>query len=357
MRRIVFLRTFAYLLGGLILVDIAVAAFSKTWRAYDPVFYRDRLAALQRQPRDLVVVGGSPAMSGFDVDIFQGISWRGTTLKSGYNMGLPMGTTTDIYHAVLHGLPTPPKLLVYGISATDLNESRVEPLGPKYLMGLDDVARFAKSWPHEASGCIRNWSKEHASQLWQLYYHRDGIRLWAAAHAESLWPGLCPDGAAEAGRNLERSAALESGRGVTRVGPAPQEVRLDVLKQRGTVPDFDFLGSYGIDHHLRYLQRLIDWAEQHGTALILVDVPVPADLDVHRYAGEYRAYRQKLAEVARTRHVRLLLATREAVGISDADFSDLIHLNGDGATRLSRWVRRTIESLPASEQDLRASLK
>jgi lysophospholipase L1-like esterase len=80
---------------------------------------------------------------------------------------------------------------------------------------------------------------------------------------------------------------------------------------------------------------------------VLFDVPVPADLDGRLYPREYAAYRAALAAVARDHGVPLLYATRETVGLTDADFADMIHLNSDGAARLSAWLRARLEETDA----------
>src|SRR5438128_2654383 len=74
------LRVFLYVLAGLILVDILVATQSTTWRAYAPIFYRDRVEACRRTHWDLVLIGGSPAMSGLDADLLCDAYWQGQSL-------------------------------------------------------------------------------------------------------------------------------------------------------------------------------------------------------------------------------------------------------------------------------------
>ena len=42
---------------------------------------------------------------------------------------------------------------------------------------------------------------------------------------------------------------------------------------------------------------------------------------------------------------RLRVATREAVGLTDQHFADLIHPNADGAAVLSAWVKRELDRI------------
>src|SRR5205823_2073658 len=114
---------FVLLLAG---TDFVVGLFAPVWQRHSPDDYAMRVQGCAREPRDLVFVGGSPVAEGIDPDRIAS--------KSVYAMGLSGGTTSDFYHAVLRGCPTPPKMLVYGITASDLNDSRHEPHGPYSLM-------------------------------------------------------------------------------------------------------------------------------------------------------------------------------------------------------------------------------
>ena len=67
-------------------------------------------------------------------------------------------------------------------------------------------------------------------------------------------------------------------------------------------------------------------------------MPVTADLEA-KYAAAVAEFRTRLAEVESRRGVKVVRATRDAVGLGDGDFADLIHLNHIGAKKLSTWVR------------------
>jgi hypothetical protein len=328
---------------GLAALNAAVAARARRWRAYDPHPYQELVARCRQQAWDLVVVGGSPAMCGLDPDALAGAPWRGGPLRTAFNLGLPLGTTTDVCLAVEHGLPTLPRLLVYAVTATDLNDARLEPSGPRQLMTAADAARWAADRPADAEWCVRHFLLERAARLWPLQYYRTGIRLWAA---DRLWPGLCPAAAADARRAAARTAVLRHGRGFFVHAPVGPATRLDAQKAAGLTADtLPFLEGYRVGGgHLAYLSRLLDWADGHGVPVVLVDLPVPADLEERMYPKEFSAYRLALAGVAEARRVPVLCATRAAVGLNDADFSDLIHLNAAGAARLSAWLRAALAS-------------
>ncbi len=336
-------RVVAWFALGLVALDVAVGATGPLWRSYSPVYYRDRLAAARERTWDVVVAGGSAAMCGIDTDRLVGADWRGTPVASAFNLGLPLATTAEVSLAAEHGLgERPPRLLVYAITASDLNGNRVVGEGPQYLMGPDDLARWAGFQPARTGWSLHYWARERLSRAWHLRHHGTGIRLWAADQLDATSPGVCPDEAEAAHLALTRTAGLASPRGPIPHPPAAPLFRLDLLKAANpavVAAPFPYLDRYEARGHLPYLHRLLDWANGRGVPVVLLDLPVSADLDGARFPKEFAAYRDVMAEVERDRHVPVLRATRDAVGLTDADFGDLVHLNADGAAKLSDWLR------------------
>ena len=339
-----YVRPAAYLLLALAGLDAAVLATADTWDRHSPDDYAARVAGCARRRQDFVFVGGSPVSEGIDPALVAGVRWRGKALGHGYALGLPGGTTSEFYHAVAHGCPEPPALLVYGITASDLNDSRHEPHGPASLMTPADVAEWAGSRPDSRGWVVRTYARETLSRAWSLYRYRHGIRMWAALAAEETFPGSCPEAAREARELRDYADALREGSGYA---PAAGFVtrRYDVVKEvKATLPPFKFLDRYKTGSHLTYLYRLVGWARERGTALVLVDMPVTADLEA-RHPAAFAEYRARLGGVERETGVTVIRAHRDAVGITDAGFADTIHLNGVGARLLSRWVRDRLEEV------------
>lgn len=336
-------RVILYFLLGLFMLDRVVAGQRRLWRSYDPDEYRERIHDCRRRPRDLIVLGGSPVCEGINPAAVSGLHWQGRPLEHVYNLGLPGATTTEVWHAAEHGIATPPRLLVYGITASDLNDSRDEPHGPRVLMDTHDVAVSMRARPDTATWCLRQFVEGRLTSAWCLFHYRNGIRLWSVDRIDHLCPGLSPTAAAEAREGLRTSATLGEENGYC---PRPQFVngRLDVLKAAQVRFDrFPYLENYRLGGHLAYLHRLMDWAESQGVSLVLVDMPVSADLENGMHPEAFAAYRAALAEIERTRGVYVLRASREATSLTDADFADLIHLNASGAARLSRWLREMLD--------------
>ena len=97
---------------------------------------------------------------------------------------------------------------------------------------------------------------------------------------------------------------------------------------------------------------MLDWSERQGIPLVLVDMPVSGDLE-HRFRAEFAQYEACLADLERTRSVRVLRGNREAIGLTDAHFGDLIHLNAEGTARFCTWLRKELttktQSTPRQE--------
>jgi hypothetical protein len=340
-KRLLRLRVILYLLLCLIFVDRLVWSQRRLWRSYDPDEYRERLRDCERETYDVVLVGGSPVCEGLDPALLAGMSWRGSCANRVYNLGLPGGTTTEVWYAVKHALKSQPKLVIYGITATDLNDGRAEPHGPGTLMDAADVAEWTRRRPDAAEWCIRRYGLARVTELWKLYYFRNAIRLWTCHQVERWLPGTCSQTAADAAQELDFTAHLRQGRGYA---PRPnfRDSRLDLIKAVGApLPPFTFLDDFHLGGHLSYLHSLIDWAKQHGVELLLVDMPVSADLE-RLYSREYTAYREALADVERNRRVAVLRVSRSMVGLDDSSFADLIHLNLSGTRRLSSWLKDAV---------------
>jgi hypothetical protein len=335
-------RVILYFLLGLVAVDVFVISKHPVWSAYDPDDYTERLDGCRREAPELVLVGGSPVCEGIDPNVLIGLPWQGRPLEHVYNLGLPGATTSEVWHAIEHGLAVPPRLLIYGITASDINDGRDEPHGPRSLMDVGDTLRWVRYRPRAAEWGIRQFLQGQLNRVWQLFYYRNGIRLCASDYLEHLLPGACTEAAAEARDGLRYTMSIRTNHGYA---PRPEfQARSHEQRKADNLNEkrFAFLEKFRLGGHLAYLHRLVDWASSHDVTLLLVDMPVTADLEERMHPQEFASYRAVLAQLERDRGVRVVRARRADLGLSDADFADLIHLNVRGSTRFSSWLREEL---------------
>jgi hypothetical protein len=328
----------------LVVADFGVGLLAPVWERHSPDCYSARVKGCAERPRDVVFVGASPVAEGIDPELIAGVPWRGRPLADAYALGLSGGTTTDFYYAVVHGCPTPPRVLVYGITASDLNDSRNEPHGVHSVLTRADVAELTEVRPDARDWVLRHYARSQLEKASNLYRYRHGVRMWAAIQADRLFPGSCPEAKDEADELSEQSAALARG-----TGHAPlrgfSRVRYDQMKAAGKPSNpFNYLDRYRTGSHLKYLHKLADWCAERGVELVLVDMPVTADLEA-KYPSAWIEYRVRLAEVERDRRLSVIRGSRDAVGLTDEHFADLIHLRPEGCRKFSPWLRGKLEEV------------
>jgi hypothetical protein len=261
---------------------------------------------------------------------------------------MPLGTVVDVSLATEHALDgRPPRLLLYGVAVTDLNGNRVEPQGLRFLMDSGDLVRWARRRPDKAFRGVREFVRERVVTPVPLAYHADGLRFWAATRLDEVLPGFSAPTARKSLKNLDDSAVIRGREGYLPRGRVYPEGRLSVRKAQGRQePPFIYLNRYDVRGHLSYLQGLLEWARARDVEVVLVEMPMSADVE-REFPREFATFRAVLRETARAHGLRLLRPTRQRLGLTDAEFLDDAHLNADGVRRFSTWLRNTLETAEA----------
>ena len=96
----------------------------------------------------------------------------------------------------------------------------------------------------------------------------------------------------------------------------------------------------GIAHD--YLEQLIDWADESGAALVLVNMPVHQTYQQEIPPEMYADFLSYMRATAARRGVRFYDANDGAWQRSRRLFFDPDHLNDDGAVQISRQVCREV---------------
>jgi hypothetical protein len=327
----------------LLVGDFGVGLLAPVWERHSPDDYTARLTGCAERPRDLVFVGGSPVAEDIDPEVIAGVVWRGRPLADVYALGLPGGTASDVYYATIRACPTPPRVLVYGATASDLNDDRNEPHGTSALLSPGDAVELMEMRPDAAWWVIRHYLEGKLTKAANIYRYRHGIRMWAALQADGLFPGSCPDAVRQAIEQRDHADDLAGGSGY-----APYRlyagVTYEQIKAAGKpAPPFSFLTQFRTGSHLKYVYKLADWCRANGVELVVVDMPATVDLEV-RYAPEFAEYRTRLAAVERASGVIVIRDTR-ACGLTDEQFADLIHLTPAGCRKFSAWLRGKLEEV------------
>jgi hypothetical protein len=327
--------------------DLGVGALTPLWEQHSPDDYTARVRGCAARPRDVVFVGGSPVAEGIDPKVLAETVWRNRPLADAYALGLSGGTTTDVYYGTRRACPTAPRVLVYGITASDLNDNRGEPHGVRELMSAADVAEVARTRPDAGGWVIRHYLWGQLSAASNVYRYRHGARMWAATRADELVPGSCPEAAREANELRAHSADLARGTGYAPLRGFVTS-RYDVAKATGQpLPPFNFLDRYRTGSHLKYLDKLADWCSARGTELVLVDMPVTTDLEA-QYPAAFAEYRTRLVELESKRGLKVIRGARDGAGLTDEHFGDQIHLNPTGCVRFNTWLRARLEAARAA---------
>jgi hypothetical protein len=90
---------------------------------------------------------------------------------------------------------------------------------------------------------------------------------------------------------------------------------------------------------------MLDWARTRDVEVVLVEMPMAEDVE-REHPREFAEFRALLREISATYGVQLVSVSRRQLGLTDAQFFDLGHLNAEGVRRFTGWLRQQLDETP-----------
>lgn len=254
-----------------------------------------------------------------------------------YSMAGSQAADVEVVVRRLLGADPPPRLLVYGMSARQLQagDDRLEGKG-QFLWRLSDWWRVRGELGSDADRLLPAALKNELAAQSVLFSFRGELvdalqdkdpgalpkawaRLWAPPSTKAHpMRGTLPPW--QQGRNRNASRKVSDAH---------------VKKYVGT--RFDIPGwpdTWQVPH----LRALVDVAQAAGVTVIFVEVPLNDRLRRQLPPGTEEGFRRVVREVAAAHGVRFLEADSLGLTFEDADYREQSHMNLRGAERFSRAV-------------------
>jgi hypothetical protein len=97
------------------------------------------------------------------------------------------------------------------------------------------------------------------------------------------------------------------------------------------------------DYSWKWLYKIIDYCNEKGIELVLVNVPMPdGQLQADLYYDEYTAYIKSVAQEYGLKYYDFSLTKEGILTMERTDFNDNSHLNGKGAAKFSECVSKVL---------------
>lgn len=222
-----------------------------------------------------------------------------------------------------------PKVVVVGVTSRELNDNLPEDTFRKYRISRAVVAQVDGS-------PVLDRFRLRAERWSALIRLRDRLRT--------------PVGLVRSLRDGRRAPTTEDP-GIGELGVLADRVDQDfvaapahVERERGALSRYRVGGV-----QTAALRNLIAALQDGGVAVVLVSLPTfePFTVAMHpRGAADVARYRAALRDISRDAGVPLLDG-RDVGPFTRADFADPEHLNGRGASKLTRWVAAELDELVA----------
>lgn len=242
------------------------------------------------------------------------------------NLALPLLSVADAERLIdtqLVGDKTP-SLLIYGVGPRDFYDALIEkPESSVYFERTAGLDTFTEKWNNYFS----NLSDEAAylgNHAYFLYAKHAEIVLLAKSITKDL---------------------LHANK------PAPVAALTDMGPQRN-LPEYQAhyknISVNGLDRQISFLEKLMETCSNRHIKLILLGMPLTAENRAIIPQPVYKAFNQKLEQLASANHQKFV--DLNGTEFNTSDFLDSAHLNAKGAQKLVSVIASQIDSsLPAAE--------
>ncbi len=276
---------------------------------------------------DVLFIGNSTVQCGIDPETFDEI--RGNSMPSrggSFNGGIeglpPFGVRLflDIYLSYSH-----PAVVIYGFSPQDLNSAS------PWAQNVTDRVQSAPLEIAEARRGIRGELAHFFLRYSLVYRYHFLLHQWILRGGQS--PPTQSVYFDRRGFDAQRKKLSSIA-----------STQRNILRNRAGILNYNLEGLQRDE-----LVRLIERCRQSNIEVILVNMPLAkgylGNLD---RPSDYTSYLSTLEQLSAEYHIRFWnLENRPPVYINDDEFSDLNHLNGTGALKLTRMLAARFKTIPS----------
>jgi lysophospholipase L1-like esterase len=97
------------------------------------------------------------------------------------------------------------------------------------------------------------------------------------------------------------------------------------------------------DYSWKWLHKIIDYCDEKGIELVLVNVPMPdGQMQADLYYDEYTQYIRNVAQEYGLKYYDFNLTKKGVLTMERSDYDDNSHLNGQGADKFSECVSKIL---------------
>ncbi|HEY9755758.1 MAG TPA: hypothetical protein V6C97_11395 [Oculatellaceae cyanobacterium] len=257
-----------------------------------------------------------------------------------------------------------PSIIVYGVGPRDFFDNSLESpadapsfhLAEKLQQLPDDVQKYARPSREAQFQYQTNKLLRHFLGVYKI---QEELAVWFRRQTQAVFDRL---ESAPAVCTLPEFDVTQK-----------QQLHLlpsDVVNYCRVVPDdpkhplkYDFQNNYYMSYNpfrpalykrqLYFFDRFLKFAQDSGIKVVVVKMPLRADNFTLMVPNFYKLYEHDLGEIA-SRHAADVVDGADVGSFGDADFTDTVHLNGTGASKLVEGMASYVsQAIPESSTNQR----